>query len=215
MRWRRTKTLIVIALSVCIFTLSLGHASATNSAYGAGAYGECQYGYEGSTCSISISNTNGNPYYLNLSLTPAQTNNCSVGSDTVNVTTYDPSGYTLTLADQSTSTGLINGSYTIPADSGTLARPQSLSDTWGYREDSATIGGFGTGPTTTGNQISTSLLFAGLQPSNATPDTIASTSSYNSSAVSTTIFYGLCMDYNIAVPTGQYSSVVVYTATAN
>lgn len=202
----------LLAFSVlCILSISGGSASATNSPYGAGAYGECQYGYEGSTCSITISN---NGFILDLFITPTQAGSCTIQSDQVSVATYDPAGYTLTLGDQTTNTKLVNGSYNIATDGGSPASPATLADDWGYRVDS--LSGFGSGPTSpVTNSGLSSLGFAGIESSGNPADTIASTSSYNGSPVTTTIWYGVCLDYGVAIPTGLYSSTVIYTATAN
>ena len=212
----RLKSKIVVlfgGLVACFLIISSGSAVfATN--YGTGDYGECPYSASSAGCSISISN---NGFTLFLNITPSSSGSCTIQSDLVTVSTYDPGGYTLTLINTSTSPGLYNVLGTgsnIPATSGTSASPVALSDTWGYRVDS--WGNFGSGPTSTetNGAPNSSLHFAKTEPSNGTADTIAQTSTLNTSS-NTTIWYGVCLDNSLSIPTGTYSSTIEYTATAN
>ena len=173
--------------------------------YGSGTYGACQYG----TCSISISSDSN----VALNITPTASGSCTIQKDAVSVLTSNSSGYTLTLADSSTNTALLNGASSISASSGTQASPAALTvNHWGYRVDG--IGGFGAGPTSAQSNISIgSTLFAGLPASNATASTIASTSSAASPAVVTNVWYGVCA--NTSVASGTYTSQVTYTALTN
>jgi hypothetical protein len=174
--------------------------------YGSGTYGSCAYGI---ACSISLT-SNGT---VSLNVTPGVGGACTIQSDTASVLTDDANGYTLTLADNSTNTGLVNGSYTIPATSGTFASPTALTaNTWGYRVDGA--GSFGSGPTTSQTNISPgSLTFAAIEASNQTPDVLANTSTAADPAVTTTVWYGACA--NQTVTSGTYTTQVTYTALTN
>jgi hypothetical protein len=178
----------------------------TTGTYGSGSYGSCDFG---SACSISLT-SNGN---IDLNVTPAAGGACTTQSDTASVLTDDTNGYTLTLADSSTSTALQNGAASINASSGTLASPTSLvANNWGYRVDG--LGSFGSGPTTSQTNVSPSgALFAGIEASDQPADTIASTSGAADPAVTTTVWYGACA--NTSVASGTYSSQVLYTAVAN
>lgn len=200
----------------CIFAASGAPVSASGSTYGSGAYGECEYGLEGSDCSISITNNNTNAYILELFISPTVSGTCTIQSDTVGVSTYDPDGYTLTLGDQATDSNLDNASGDIPITTGTFASPATLSNTWGYRVDTQPTGsGFGPGPTSAVTDgPPSSLKFALIENSTQTADTIATTSSYSASPVTTQIWYGVCLTYG-SVAYGSYSSTVIYTATAN
>lgn len=200
---------VLLGLFFSVAVLWAPSALATN--YGQGNYGDCDYNGPSSSCSISISN---NGFSLFLAITPTPSGSCTIQSDQVAVTTDDPNGYTLTLDNQSTTTGLINGASSVPASSGTPASPAVLANTWGYRVDSWS--GFGAGPTgAIINGAPSSLTFAGTEASNLSADTIAQTAIENDNPVSTTVWYGICADTNLNVPAGSYSSSVLYTATAN
>lgn len=194
---------VLLAAIGSINTLVFAYSSGT---YGSGTYGSCVYG---SVCSITLS-SNGT---VSLNVTPTSGGSCTVRSDVASVETDDSNGYTLTLADNSTSTALINGSTNINAGSGTFSSPAALSgDAWGYRVDS--LGSFGSGPTTNQTNVSpSSALFAAIEASNQTADTIASTSAAADPAVNTTVWYGVCADTSI--PSGAYTTQVTYTAIAN
>jgi hypothetical protein len=207
------RLLITAFVGSCLFAISSNSVSAAGSTYGSGAYGECEYGLEGSDCSISITNNNSNAFILSLFVSPTVSGACTIASDTVGVTTYDPNGYTLTLQDQATDSNLDNGANNIPITTGTQAVPIALSNTWGYRIDG--YSGFGLGPTSpVTDGPASSIKFAVIKNSGQTADTIASTSTYSATAVTTQLFYGVCLTYG-SVPYGQYSSTVTYTATAN
>jgi hypothetical protein len=206
------KWVVAVSLLLTIVAIPIVPVLAHNY-YGSGYYGECLYSSPSSTCDISISN---NSFTLLLGVQPTPSGSCTIQSDQVSVSTYDPSGYTLTLANGATNAGLLNGSYSVPASSGTPASPQALTDTWGYRVDG--LSSFGAGPTSAQTNASPSgITFAGTEPSNLTADTIATTSAapipYGS--VPTTIWYGVCADTNLNIPEGSYTSTVLYTATAN
>lgn len=198
-----------LVLGVLLMLLSTASVFATN--YGQGNYGDCNYNGPSTSCSISISN---NGFTLFLAVNPTVTGSCTTQSDQVAVTTHDPNGYTLTLANQSTNTGLLNGASSVPAVSGTPASPLALTNTWGYRVDGWS--GFGAGPTSPVTNVSPSgIAFAGTEASNVTADTIAQTSIENDNPVNTIIWYGICVNTNLNVPAGSYTSSVLYTATAN
>ncbi len=178
----------------------------TSGNYGSGAYGSCEYGQ---TCSITVS-SNGN---VSLNIVPAAGGKCTIQSDTASVTTDDTNGYTLTLADSSNNTSLVNGSDLITASSGTLASPTTLTaNKWGYRVDG--LGSFGSGPTTNQTNISIpATTFAGIMASNQPADTIATSSGAADPAQSTTVWYGACADTSLK--SGSYNTQVLYTAVAN
>lgn len=178
----------------------------TNGTYSSGDYGSCDYG---TGCSITL--TSGGT--VSLDITPVSGVLCTIQSDTASVETDDTNGYTLTLANDDTDTSLVNGASSIPVGSGTLASPVALAaNTWGYRVDS--LGSFGSGPTTNQSNVSpTSAVFAAVPASNATPDTIALTSSAANPAVDTVVWYGACA--NTSVTSGTYTTQVMYTAVAN
>ncbi len=207
--------IISVFIIICLVNaFSTDSASAAYSNYGSGDYGRCAYSYGGSSCSISITNNNANGFFLVLNITPTISGSCTIQSDQVGVSTYDPNGYTLTLADQTTNTNLVYDVNSIPTSSGTPASPVTLTNNWGYRIDS--YSGFGSGPTSgVTNSGPSSLTFAGIQSSGSTPDTIASTSSYNSSAINTTVWYGICLDTTSTYPEGLYATNVIYSAVAN
>ena len=203
---RRVAARLVVYLAA-LAVLSGGVALAYSSGnYSSGTYGSCEYGV---SCSISLT-SNGN---ISLDITPASGGSCTINSDSASVMTDDTNGYTLSLNDSSTSTALTSGSDTIAASSGSFASPTVLSaNNWGYRIDGA--GGFGSGPTTAQSNVSPpSLTFAGIQPSNGTPDTLAMTSGAADPAVATTVWFGACAD--TSVHSGTYTSQALYTAVAN
>ena len=200
---RRLAVLVLTGLIGLASPLVLAYPSGT---YGSGAYGSCEYG---ATCSITLT-SNGN---VSLNVTPAPGGKCTIQSDTASVMTDDSNGYTLTLADNGTNTALINGSNTIAAGSGTFASPATLSgNAWGYRVDG--LGSFGAGPTASQSNVSPgSTVFAAIEASNQTPDTLANTSMAADPAVTTTVWYGACADTSVA--SGAYTTQVIYTAVAN
>ena len=148
---------------------------------------------------------------VTVSIIPTPGGSVSSSSDTVSVSTNNPLGYTLTLADNDTNTNLVNGANNIAAHSGTQASPTTLgNNTWGYRVDG--VGGFGAGPTSaeTNNASSTSI-WAGV-PSSASPITLKTTSSTATNDI-TTVWYGVRA--TTTVPNGTYTDTVTYTATTN
>ena len=203
-KWKLTLLVLLVGLSSILFS---GIASAySTGTYGSGKYGSCDYGV---ACTISIT-SNGT---VSLNVTPTSSGVCTIQSDNATVTTDDSNGYTLTLADSSTSTSLTNGPYSISATSGTFASPTTLSaNHWGYRVDG--VGSFGSGPTSSQNNASPpGTTFSAIESSTFTPDTIASTSSAADPGVSTTVWYGACSDTTVA--SGAYTTSVIYTAVAN
>ncbi|HSX15960.1 MAG TPA: hypothetical protein VLF40_04170 [Candidatus Saccharimonadales bacterium] len=173
--------------------------------YGSGTYGACGFG----SCSLTI----GSSGTVALNVTPTANGSCTIQKDSVSVFTSNSSGFTLTLADTSTNTALLNGAASISATTGTQASPSALAvNRWGYRVDG--VGGFGTGPTSAQSNVSLgSTTFAGVPASNATASTLASTSSAANPAVITSVWYGVCA--NTSVTSGTYTSQVTYTAVTN
>jgi len=80
----------------------------------------------------------------------------TIANDVITVSTNNAAGYTLKLAETTASSALVSGGNSILASAGTLAAPIAQAvNTWGYRVDSATIGGFGA---TTTSPVSTQQL---------------------------------------------------------
>ena len=173
-----------------------------DSTYGSGNYGDCQY----SSCSISITNNTS----VELSITPTSGGSCSIGTDSVIVTTHNTNGYYLTLSTTTSQTSLKNGSSQIPSSTGTFSSPTLLAvNRWGYRIDGQ--GGFGAGPTTLSTNPSLAS-FAGVHISPG--DTVKTTAVATSNSGDTTpIWYGVCADSSNK--NGTYSVGITYTATAN
>lgn len=202
--WLITLSILVSCLGVALHNgVVLAYTTGT---YGSGAYGSCKYGV---ACDISLS-SNGS---LGLNITPTASGRCTIHSDSPSVLTDDTNGYTLTVADNSTDTSLVNGGSTIPTTSGTVSSPTTLSgNSWGFRVDG--LGGFGAGPTTDQDNVARgSITFSGIKASNVTADTIASTSGAANPAVTTTVWYGACADATVS--SGTYATTVLYTAVAN
>ncbi len=199
--------IVVILLGVGLLVYGLMTMKASALAYGAGTYGTCEY----NTCSISIS-SNGT---INLSMTKSTQypTICSVGGDTVTVSTLSSTGYSVTVSVPASNTNMTGVTYggTIPTSSGTIASPTLLmANTWGYRVDAGT---FGVGPTTTlaGGAIP-GVTFAGV-PAVATPSYVTSSSSPATNAA-TNVWYGVCIDGN-TVSADVYKNDLVYTAAVN
>lgn len=157
---------------------------------------------------ISLFTTSGT---VNVNVTPTASGAQTIASDTVTTSTNDSSGYTLTLADQDTNTNLVSGSNNVAANAGTQTTPTALvAGKWGYRVDG--VGGFGAGPTSAAsNQAIAATTFAGM-PSSASPNTLKTTAT-TASSDTTTVWYGVAA--NTSQPTGVYTDIVTYTATAN
>ncbi|RWZ78632.1 MAG: hypothetical protein EOT05_02675 [Candidatus Microsaccharimonas sossegonensis] len=178
-----------------------------NDTYGSGSYGSCTYNSCGITFSADAA--------VSLNVTPAAgLTQCSVASATVQVQTDSSTGYTLSMTDTDTDTTLNDGgSGSIATTSGTSASPTALTaGKWGYRVDG--INGFGAGPTSAVSSGAVpSLNFAAVPASNTTPDTIASSSVAANPAVSTNVWFGLCI--NATQRSGNYTDSVTYTAVVN
>lgn len=147
-----------------------------------------------------------------IGVTPTGSGAASSMDDDVLVTTNDPDGFHLTLADSNTNTDLVNGVVdTILAHSGTFGSPSTLANNrWGYRADS--IGSFGSGPTSQQtDQANLAQTWAGV-PSSASPQQLKSTSSATAGDT-TKVWYGVKVDTSKAA--GLYTDQVTYTATAN
>ncbi len=159
-----------------------------------------------SVISVSTSGT------VNVNVIPTGSGAQTISNDTVTVSTNDPDGYTLQVAETGASSDLVSGSNTIPASAGTQASPTVMAtNTWGYRVDS--VGGFGAGPTSpaASTAISGSITFAAV-PVTASPNTIKTTSTVASNDT-LSVWYGVAA--NTTQPAGTYTNSVTYTATAN
>lgn len=159
----------------------------------------------GSSISITTSGE------VDITVTPTSGGSQSSVSDTVQVSTNNENGYTLTLADANADTDLVNGAYTISAHTGTLVAPTALSvNTWGYAVPA--FGDFDSSYSPAlSNASSSSSKWAGV-PANDAPDTIKTTAS-TASSDATTVWYSI--KANADMPNGTYSDTVTYTATTN
>jgi len=173
--------------------------------YGEGDYGACTY----NTCGISLTSSAA----VSLDITPGASTTCTTQKDTVTVTTDASTGYTLSMKNATTTSGLINGGSSIAATTGSQASPIALTaNTWGYRIDG--LAGFGSGPTAaTSNTSATSTVFAGIPTSVQTAAQLAATTVAAGSGDTTNVWYGACA--NTTLPAGTYSSTVTYTAVVN
>lgn len=194
---------VVLAFVLGLSTTGLVYALP----YGSGSYGTCQY----NSCSISLS-TNGT---VSVNIIPGTGTTCSVASDSAQVGTEASTGYTLSFSDNDTSNQMSGAAHggNISATSGSAATPVALlAGKWGYRVDG--IAGFGAGPTTSLSSGSVpSEHYAAVPLSSGTPDTLATTTSAASPAVTTTVWYGVCVSSSTVSDT--YSDGVVYTAVTN
>jgi hypothetical protein len=201
----KRRTVLGSAIALLLLVAVPVYVRADDS-YSNGTYSACQY----NACGISLTSSG----TVDLSVIPGASTTCTVQSDSVAVTTDSSTGYTLTLNDGDTSNQMpgSNGGA-INAVSGTNAAPATLgANTWGYRVDGN--GGFGAGPTSASSNGSVPAgAFAAVPLSSAAPDTIATSSVAADPAVTTPVWYGLCA--NAAVPNGNYSDSVVYTAVVN
>ena len=199
------KSALGIGLSLVFLALVAPALAHADSSYGSGGYGACEYG----NCSITLTSSGS----VSLNVSPTSSGACTIASDTATVHTYNTGGYVLTMANTSTDASLKYLTNSIGTESGTAASPLSLSvNTWGWRVDG--LSGFGAGPITAQSNISIpATSFAGIPISSATPVTLASTSVAADPAVSTNIWYGVCIDTSKIQ--GTYASSVLYTATAN
>ena len=194
--------IIVGAILGVVFTFSIATGVYAYN-YGQGAYGTCEY----NTCSISLSSL-GN---VNLPVAPTVAGRCTIAGDTVSVSTGASTGYTLTLSSSTNETALLNGSSRIEASSGSVTSPTALvSNRWGFRVDS---GNFGTGPTSTVQNVAIpATTFSGI-PALSSPVTIFAPTTARPSPDNTNVWYGICVD--TTRPSGSYSGSVTYTAVIN
>jgi len=202
---RRQKLVTVVLVALLLPAVVSFRALAANGAYGDGSYGSCTY----NSCGISLS-SNGT---VNVNVIPGASTTCTVQSDSVGVTTDSSTGYTLTATTSTSSNSLASGGNTIPATGGTAGSPAALTaNTWGYRVDG--LGSFGAGPTSAVSNTGVPVVsFAAIPTSVQTPATLATSSSPADPAVTTTVWYGVCV--NSAKVAGTYTNSVVYTAVVN
>ncbi len=204
MRYLVARLSVSCGLFILLATTSVVEASPTS--YGHGTYGSCTY----TQCGITVSSNS----TVNVNVIPSSSGQCTVQSDTVSVLTSNSSGFTLTMSTSTANTALVSGANSISASTATSATPVILSNnTWGYRVDG--LGGFGAGPTTAQSNANSPLssAFAGVPSSSVTAATLAATAIAANPAVATTIWYGVCADTTI--PSGTYTTQVVYTAVSN
>src|SRR5579875_2707144 len=98
-RWKA----LPLGLLVLVGGLGVPYVAADSSTYGMGTYGSCSY----NSCGVSITSSGS----VSLNITPAASTTCTVGSDSVSVTTDSSSGYTLQLADGDTSNQLSGAAH--------------------------------------------------------------------------------------------------------
>ncbi len=159
------------------------------------------------TVNSTITVNSSGPVEINTA--PTSTAVTSSARDTVNVSTNDPDGYSLTLATTTADRTLSNGTDTIQPSSGDIATPTTLTaNHWGFRVDG--LSGF-SGTTTAETNVSTSSFnWAGV-PAAGGDVTIKQTNDV-ASGDSTDVWYAMSVD--TSMPSGTYSNTVVYTATA-
>lgn len=146
---------------------------------------------------------------VSISTAPTSVAVTSSARDTVNVSTNNESGYSLTLETNSADRNLTHSSDSIAASAGTLSAPVALADnTWGYRVDG--VGGFSGTTVAETNLTSSAFTWAGV-PAAGNGDTIKTTTT-TASNDQTDVWYAMSAD--TSKPSGTYSNTVVYTATA-
>jgi len=135
----------------------------------------------------------------------------TTNNDVVTVSTNNTAGYTLQLNETSASTALVATGGSIPATTGTIASPVALAvNTWGFRVDSSTIGGFGATATTPAtNAAIGAVKYAAIPTTAATIKTTSATATNDT----TNVFYSVAV--NTATPSGSYTNSVTYTAVTN
>lgn len=148
---------------------------------------------------------------ISVQLTPGGSAVLSVTSDTVSVSTNSNGGYTLSLANDDSTTELTGDpSGSIAAHTGTTGAPTPLTvSSWGFAV--AAFDGFDSSYTTGDNQAGNSASWAGV-PAAGSGVLIKD---YSTGAVSndpTVVYYGVRIDSS--QPEGEYTDTVVYTATA-
>lgn len=146
-----------------------------------------------------------------INATPSAGGVQTINNDVVTVSTNNTAGYTLQINESTAATALVSGGNSIPAISGTIAAPVALTaNTWGFRVDSSTIGGFGATTTSpVSNAAIGAIKFAAIPTTAATIKTTAATATNDT----TNVWYGVAVD--TSTPTGTYSNSVVYTAVTN
>lgn len=146
---------------------------------------------------------------VNVNVIPSGAGAQSISSDTVTVSTNDSAGYTLQLEDADATTYLNSAGNHINASAGTYTSPSVPAvNTWGYHIDGSPFTGTGS---VVASQPVSALTFAGV-PASGAPDTIKTTSVV---AVSDTTSVWYHVYANTSTPTGTYTDIVTYTATAN
>jgi hypothetical protein len=196
----------IIGIGLILVLLIPAAALAANGAYSDGAYSACSY----NSCGVTVT-SNGT---ISDNVVPGSGTTCTTQSDSVAVTTDSSTGYTLSVNDAATSSSLQGSSTpTIPTSGGTSSAPSALTaNTWGFRVDG--VGGFGAGPTTASSNVSPSATtFAGIPTSAQASTSLVNSSGPADPAVTTTVWYGVCV--NATLPAGTYQSSVVYTAVVN
>ncbi|QQS21717.1 hypothetical protein IPM09_04335 [Candidatus Saccharibacteria bacterium] len=158
---------------------------------------------------ISMTTTSqGTANKVSFSLLPGASAVESSAKDAITINCNSTSGYTLTVQDVDATTTLVSGAYTIAASSNTVGSPNTLAvNTWGFATPGAP---FDTTYSAESSSTSATSKWAGM-PASGSPFTLKDTSAVATNEV-TDIWYAAKVDSS--KPTGTYSDVVVYTATA-
>lgn len=158
---------------------------------------------------ISMTTTSqGTSNTVSFSLTPGGSAVLSSAKDTVTINCNSTNGYTLTLADVDATTTLVSGGNSIAASGNTTAAPTTLAnDTWGFATPGAP---FDATYSAESNSTTSTSKWAGM-PASGSPFTLKNTSAVATNDT-TDIWYAAKV--TSAKPTGTYSDIVVYTATA-
>ena len=152
-------------------------------------------------------------------LTPTITGSVVSAGMTMQVSTNNPTGYTLGIAAASSNlVNTTNGAYTIPSVTGSISAPIVLgANRWGFavpktQTDSAGLvsSGFDNTYTAENNNQSSTSKWAAVPTTNTT---IKTTSVANPTGNATTVFFGV--KGTTALPSGAYKTSIIYTATTN
>lgn len=154
---------------------------------------------------------------VNLSIIPLPAGSQSANSDLVSVSTTDPNGYSLFIADASSVTNSLlgSGSNTIPATTSTTSTsPVRILSAgyWGFCASTTTLSNF-TCPSSpfSSDSIHSDYDFAQV-PLYTNPLQIKRTVT-TATNDPTTVWYGVSL--NTSTPSGSYATTVTYTATGN
>ena len=143
------------------------------------------------------------PDKLDLNLTPSSSGTLATSDATVNVSTNNFTGYTLSMSTTTDNTALThtNGTNSINSTSSSVSRPATLSsNTWGWYPSSLAT-----------NPGGSNYQFAAI-PSLSSAYPLKSTDAMSTND-ETTVSFGIMADTSI--PAGSYSNTITFTAIAN